>query len=110
MGTGSAARRCSAPGQSRFAAFRKFPHSIGVELLRVRLLFVAPAALQQDATKASEAQPFTYFNGLQTMKNLCVAFALYATSGAIALMGVQSLAEHPIQHSGTQQAVRVAQW
>lgn len=44
------------------------------------------------------------------MKTLLMAFGLYAMAGGLALMGVQSLAEHPTQHSGTQQAVRIAQW
>ena len=41
------------------------------------------------------------------MRTFFLTAGLYAMSGAVILMGLQTLAEHPIQHSGTQRAVLV---
>jgi hypothetical protein len=39
------------------------------------------------------------------MRTFASCLALYATAGCLALMGVQSLTDHPNQHSGTQSRV-----
>ena len=36
------------------------------------------------------------------MKTFFLTAGLYVMSGAVILMGIQTLAEHPVQHSGTQ--------
>jgi len=41
------------------------------------------------------------------MRTFFLTAGLYALSGGIVLMGLQTLAEHPNQHSGTQRAVLV---